>query len=494
MTNSDTTRRIFGSLGSSFDGDRAVGRYAQYFGFRRRLRKAVPIGALLAADFTAALGAVYSGMLFVGLTGISVSPTRPTMALFFLLTSAAAGLYDRTAFGAYERFRQRTFSVTAFLLFVGLLDLPLRYPGYDLLLSGWEGFSLLVISHYMDAATRQALTRTGLWGAATVLVGHGKACRNLANLLSSRPGLGLTPIGMIASDSGMPRKRSTLPVVGTTRNFRAIDPRLDIEVAIFANPRDLASVPNECPAFAPSCRFLLAENVQNIQSLWLRTRMLGPMVGVEIRREFYRQRNHVLKRAFDLAIGVPLGILLLPAIALAGLLIKLADAGPAFYVQKRVGRDGNTIRMFKLRTMYSDAERRLEEYLRCDPEARAEWHRFCKLKNDPRVLPFVGNFIRRLSLDELPQVWNVVRGDMSLVGPRPLPSYHVDKFDLEFRELRLRVTPGITGLWQISARGEGDLQTWKEHDSFYIRNWSLLLDIYIILETLPAVLSARGAH
>jgi lipopolysaccharide/colanic/teichoic acid biosynthesis glycosyltransferase len=191
---------------------------------------------------------------------------------------------------------------------------------------------------------------------------------------------------------------------------------------------------------------------------------------------------------------VPVGMLSLPIVVLAATLIKLVDPGPAFYLQKRVGFNGKTVNVLKLRTMYRDGERLLQEHLRRDAQARAEWERFFKLRRDPRILPIVGKFLRRSSIDELPQLWNVFWGEMSLVGPRPLPAYHAEQFDQEFRSLRIGVLPGITGLWQVSSRSEGDLQVLQEQDLFYIRNWSLWLDFYILLQTVPAVLTAKGAR
>jgi len=205
------------------------------------------------------------------------------------------------------------------------------------------------------------------------------------------------------------------------------------------------------------------------------------------------RRNRAAKRAADCILGFPLALLALPVVCFFALWIRLLHRGPAFFAHEREGYGGRVIRVWKLGTRHPDAEALLERYLQGSPEAREEWRRCFKLKDDPRVLPGIGRLLRRTSLDELPQLWNVLRGEMSLVGPRPLPAYHLAQFSPQFRALRSRVVPGITGLWQVSARDEDGIQALQSLDTEYIRHWSVWLDLGILLRTVRAVTRRRGA-
>ncbi len=225
-----------------------------------------------------------------------------------------------------------------------------------------------------------------------------------------------------------------------------------------------------------------------------RIRNLGEFVGIEHTSNLLLHGNRIVKRTIDLSIGCLVLIAASPVIALCATLVRLLDGGPSFFVQDRVGLDGRRIAVPKLRTMRRGASTSLDEVLSQSPALRDEWAVHRKLRDDPRLIPLVGRFFRRFSLDELPQLWTVVRGDMSLVGPRPFPDDHLQQFDLPFLELRQRVRPGITGLWQIAIRSEGTIDEQKAFDTYYIRNWSVWLDIYLLGRTIGAVLSGRGAY
>jgi len=193
--------------------------------------------------------------------------------------------------------------------------------------------------------------------------------------------------------------------------------------------------------------------------------------------------SRATKRGIDVVLAAATGLLLLPLLIVIAAAIKCVSRGPVLYSQLRLGRHGKPFRVLKFRTMTKDAEHRLGEYLENDLDYRQQWHNGFKVKNDPRVIPWIGPLLRTTSLDELPQLWNVLAGQMSLVGPRPLPGYHHDQLSEDFQRSRESMPPGITGQWQVSARRDGNPETIRKWDTFYLENWSLLLDLKILALT-----------
>jgi lipopolysaccharide/colanic/teichoic acid biosynthesis glycosyltransferase len=198
------------------------------------------------------------------------------------------------------------------------------------------------------------------------------------------------------------------------------------------------------------------------------------------------------KRLFDLAAVALSTPITLPAALLLGVLIRLDSPGPALFFQRRYGRNGRKFTLIKFRTMRVDAREALADHLVANAQHAFEWAEHRKLRDDPRVTR-VGRFLRRTSLDELPQLWNVLRGEMSLVGPRPLPVCERVTYGRAFR-IYARVTPGLTGLWQISGRSDLPYSRRVALDTLYVRHRSLRLDLSILRRTLGAVLSAKGAY
>ena len=201
-----------------------------------------------------------------------------------------------------------------------------------------------------------------------------------------------------------------------------------------------------------------------------------------------------IKRVFDVIFSLFAIFITLPLMIPIALLIKLTDRGPIFYKQRRVGYKGKEFYIYKFRSMYPDADKRLKEILEKDPKAREEWETTFKLKNDPRVTP-IGRFLRKTSLDELPQFFNVLKGDMSVVGPRPVVKEELEKFYKDKAKYYLSVKPGVTGYWQVEGRSNiEDYKKRVEMDVWYVKNRSIWLDIKIILKTIWVMLTGKGAY
>ena len=215
---------------------------------------------------------------------------------------------------------------------------------------------------------------------------------------------------------------------------------------------------------------------------------------ISIRNNLLLPVNRLFKRTFDIVFSILALIIVLPVIGIFSILIVMESPGWPIYKSRRVREGGKEFYCFKLRSMYSDAEKRLKEILEKDPSKREEWEKYRKIKDDPRITK-IGKIIRKFSIDELPQFLNVLKGDMSVVGPRAITKEEVEKYYKEEGKFYyFSVKPGITGLWQISGRNDMDYDFRVRTDIWYVENWSFWLDIVIILKTIPAVVKSEGAY
>lgn len=334
------------------------------------------------------------------------------------------------------------------------------------------------------------------WGVPVIVIGAGSNARAVIRNLKGNEILGYRPVACLDDDFRKHGECEGVPVVGTLSDAESVARMCNAQYAIVAIPKmpldRLVWYLRAWSRVFP--KIMIVPNLAGVASLWTEPRDLGGVLGLEVRQNLLNPVNQWIKRALDVAVSLVGLFLAAPLIGLCAVWIRKVSPGSPFYRQEREGKDNRILRIWKLRTMYPNAERMLEAHLAADSAAREEWDRFCKLKKDPRILPGVGHFLRKTSLDELPQLWNVLKGEMSLVGPRPFPSYHNKRFESDFQSFRVQVTPGLTGLWQVSARSNGDLDVQASLDGYYIRNWSLWLDLYILIRTVRTVLSQKGSY
>ena len=324
-----------------------------------------------------------------------------------------------------------------------------------------------------------------------LIVGSGTRARRLAETLLQNSEWGIRIVGHLDPDPTKVGDRvleST--VLGSVGDISSVLKGNVIDEVILAVPR--AMIP-DVDKIAQACeeegvKLCLMADVFDVHAARTRLVALGPIPLLTLEPVAQGEGQLLVKRFMDLAIAA-LIVPLLPVIGLIALAVKLDSPGPVFFMQERVGLHKRRFRMLKFRTMVEDADRRQAEFEHLN---EAEGPIF-KIANDPRITR-VGRFLRRSSLDELPQIFHVLTGEMSLVGPRPMSVRDVDLFDQGIQRKRFSVKPGLTCLWQVSGRSNLPFSKWLELDLYYIEHWSLGLDLKILFKTIPAVLSGKGAN
>ena len=347
--------------------------------------------------------------------------------------------------------------------------------------------------------TRKIVGAQSWWGEKVIVLGSSQQATLVHSFLLSNPQRGLKPLGIMTctpDEYWQISDEHSAEFLGTASQLIPACRKYNCHWVIAAvadssddQIKELLAYGSMIPNFV-----VLTSNIM-LPTLWVNSFDAAGLVGVHIRDRMLYPLNRLTKRVFDLAITSVLLLLVLPILFVAAVWIKWSSPGPVFFKHHgRIGRNGKTFGAWKIRTMAVNADQLLKEHLESDPDARAEWNRDLKLKNDPRIIPGIGKFLRRTSLDELPQLFNVLVGDMSLVGPRPIyTTLEVEKFQ-EMYSLYVWVRPGLTGLWQVSGRNNTSYDDRVRLDTYYVRNWSLWLDYFILLRTVRTVLLREGSY
>jgi Undecaprenyl-phosphate galactose phosphotransferase WbaP len=343
---------------------------------------------------------------------------------------------------------------------------------------------------------RSFFSRFRWWGQPVVIFGGGTAGAANYGYLASHPRLGLRPVGIIDHWQLHCGDRVPEPYVdlGPAARAQSLANQHGVFWALVAMPE---RAPSEVHRFIKTHvnnfpHMLIVPELDGLPSLENSVYDWGGLHGIRMKINLLLPLPRLLKDVMDILIVIIGGLLSLPLIALIALLIKISSPGPVIYGQQRIGFRGRRFQAWKFRTMVIDADKLLDKYLAADPQLREEWEKTHKLQNDPRVTK-IGRWLRLSSLDELPQLWNVLLGEMSLVGPRPIVKAEISKYGESF-DLYAKVLPGITGLWQISGRNKTTYAERVSLDSYYVRNWSPWMDLYILARTFRVVLCGDGAY
>ncbi len=363
-----------------------------------------------------------------------------------------------------------------------------------IVLMGMISFAILPI---IRINAKKLLMRMGLFKNKVLILGAGKTGELIFNALKRDKNLGLHVVGFLDDDPGKRGKRiEGIKIHAGVDKAEKYIGKCGIEDIIIAMPgckkEKFISLINRLQHKTQN--ILLIPDLFGISVLGtnLKHFFQEQAIGLEVKNNLAKPTNILIKKIFDLVASFALLIILSVPMTIIAVLIRINSKGPAIFSQERIGRKDKPFRCYKFRTMYYDAETRLDKLLKSNSEARNEWNHHWKLKNDPRITK-VGIFLRKTSLDELPQIFNVLKGDMSLVGPRPVTKREIDEYYKDMANLCFGLPPGVTGLWQVSGRSNTGYDYRIALDSWYVRNWNLWLDIVILLKTFKVVLSGEGA-
>jgi len=351
----------------------------------------------------------------------------------------------------------------------------------------------VVLASFNRAMCRVRFGHARWWGTRLIVVGNGSFAAQVFAKLDREPQWGLRPAAFV-DDADLFDAADPSSLVDPLNRLDELAAALGVDRGLIATHSfaadDLANLLSR--AGGRIRHWVILSPLDRFPSMWQDECEAARLPALAVTNRLALPWSLPAKRAFDIVLTVGMTPFLLPLIAITAMLVRLTTRGPIFYGQERIGRKGRRFTAWKFRTMHPNADAILHRWLAKHPELAAEWEANHKLKRDPRVT-WIGGWLRSISLDELPQIWNVLVGDMSLVGPRPIVAAEIDKYADRYEDY-VQVTPGITGLWQVSGRNNTTYEERVDLDAYYVQNWSLWLDLYILACTVKVVLLGDGAY
>lgn len=427
---------------------------------------------------------------------INDSFTYYVVPLIYFAFLAYSGLYSKRL--PFWKNAEILFRVCIFVNVLAIVFMYFTGKAGDIsrlfiVISGILSFCYLLLGRHF---TKKLLIAGSLWQKPVVIVGAGKTAEILAKTFMDEPGIGYKIVGLVEDCYTDKPMLNRYPHLGCFSNAEEAVIKSGVQDVIIAAPglerKELLDIVYRVQPHVRSLTIVPDLFGMPLSNMEAETLFNEKTIMLKIRNNMMLARNRFFKRTFDLVCSICGVIAISPLLLAIAIAIYVSNPGPIFFAHKRIGVNGKKFPCYKFRSMVMDAETALGKYLMENPKARAEWEKDFKLKDDPRITS-IGKFLRKTSLDELPQLFNVMKGEMSLVGPRPIIDKEIIKYGDYINDYYL-VRPGITGYWQVSGRNDVDYDSRVQMDSWYVRNWSLWQDIVLLLKTVKVVFTRKGAY
>ncbi|MDR2433734.1 MAG: undecaprenyl-phosphate galactose phosphotransferase WbaP [Treponema sp.] len=466
----------------------------------RRTSSALTSTAFILSDLLGVMLSFGWGFFWVNLYDFSIINFKSFVTywpylLVFILIFQILNLYPGISLAPAEELRR--FSIGSFMAYGGIIFSRFIED------RDWDSISLAFIVSFvfstailltMRSLTHWLLHKTRLGGIPAVVYGSGATGRLVVDCLLGSIRTGYIPTLILDDEQGGIEEYRGVPVIHNTGAGPEIVKRYNIKMAIVAIPQlDSGKMKflldNSVSAFRYN---VIIPEFFSVTNIWMSVRDFNGVLGFVTSHKLKMPWNLGIKRFIDIFIVILGGLLVLPLLLLIAALIKLSSPGPVLYGHKRLGKNGSHFIAYKFRSMVADSAEQLEKLLESDPEIRREWEENRKLRNDPRITK-IGRFLRRTSFDEFPQLINVLKGEMSLIGPRPIVDAEIEKYGENYSRV-FSVLPGLTGLWQVSGRSDKGYNDRVSYDTYYLQSWSVWLDLWVLFKTFGVVIRGKGAY